>query len=112
MLQRKIDGLNKHDEMSDFAAVTLEQMKAKRENKEPPSLCLRPRLLCEKELPLNEQQDELSVLKVTSSALEVLIQRPKLFKRGGVLKPVFTLITVLLHPLMECWLLQLYVPSN
>lgn len=53
-LQKKIDGLNKYDDFSNVMPVSLEQMKAKRSGKEPPSLSLRAKLVIEKELPVYE----------------------------------------------------------
>lgn len=38
--------------------------------------------------------------------------RPKVFKLSGTQRPVMTVITVQLHPMMECWFWQIYVPRN
>lgn len=51
-LQKKIDGMNKYDDFSNVVPVSLEQMKAKRSRREPPSLSLRAKLVVEKELPV------------------------------------------------------------
>jgi hypothetical protein len=101
-----------HDELSNVIPNSIEQMKAKRNKKEPPSLSLRPKLVSEKELPIFEQSQSLRILKVTSTISEVLMVRPKLFKRYGSLKPAMAVITVVLHPMMECWFWQLYFPIN
>lgn len=96
--------------MASVVPVTMDQLKAKRSKKEPPSLSLRPKLAAEKELPIYEEKQALRVLKVTSSVSEVLNSRPKLFRLSPTSRPQMALITILLHPLMECWLWQIYFP--
>ena len=96
--------------MASVTPVTMDQLKAKRMKKEPPSLSLRSKLVIEKELPIYEESQALRVLKVTSSVTEVLNQRPKIYRLSPTSKPVMALVSVLLHPLMECWLWQIYIP--
>jgi len=98
--------------MASVTPVTMDQLKAKRMKKEPPSLSLRSKLVIEKELPIYEESQALRVLKVTSSVTEVLNQRPKIYRLSPTSKPVMALVSVLLHPLMECWLWQIYIPQT
>ena len=112
-LQKKIDGQNRHDNQgSATAPITMDQLKSKHKQKEPPALSLRAKLVFEKELPIYEESQALRVLKVTSSISEVLNQRPKIYKLSPTSKPVMTLVSVMLHPLMECWLWQIYIPAT
>ena len=59
--------------MASITPVTMDQLKAKRQKKEPPSLSIRPKLVGEKELPIYEETQALRVLKVTSAIAEVLL---------------------------------------
>ena len=72
-LQKKIDKQNQYDEMSKVIPVSIDQMKAKRSKKDPPSLSLRAKLAGEKELPIYDQIEALRVLKVTSSVFDILV---------------------------------------
>jgi hypothetical protein len=98
--------------MSNVVPVSMDQLKAKKAKKEPPSLSLRAKLVLEKELPIYSETEALRVLKITSSIAEVLLQRPKMFKLSATHKPVMSMITVFLHPLMENWVWNIYFPSN
>ena len=64
-LQQRIEEQNKEDD-DQALPFSLDQMKAKKHYKEPPSLSLRNKLVLEKELPIFSQEDS-KILKLTSS---------------------------------------------
>ena len=46
------------------------------------------------------------LLKVVSTDQEIVCQRPKVF--GGLRRLQFAVVTIVLHPSLECWVWQLY----
>jgi hypothetical protein len=78
--------------------------------KQLPNLCLRCKTIREKNMPIFENNSR-QVLKLFSQDMQVIIQRPKVFS-AGLKKLQFVLVTVILHPSLECWIWQLYFPKN
>ncbi|CDW88809.1 UNKNOWN [Stylonychia lemnae] len=103
-LQKKIDEQNRDDD-NNALPFSLDQMKAKKHYREPPSLSLRNKLILEKELPIFSPNDS-RLLKLTSSNQEVIVQMSKVFK--SLLRVTYCVVTVVLYPAMECWIWQIY----
>ena len=77
---------------------------------QPPNLCLRCKTIREKNMPIFENNSK-QVLKLQSQDTQVILQRPKIF-HNSFKKLQYVIITVTLHPSMECWIWQLYFPKN
>ena len=51
------------------------------------------------------------ILKLVSQDPQVILQRPKVF-HNSFKKLQYVIVTVILHPSMECWVWQLYLPKR
>jgi len=77
---------------------------------QPPNLCLRCKTIREKNMPIFANNSE-QILKLVAQDTQVILQRPKVF-HNSFKKLQYVLVTVILHPSMECWVWQLYFPRS
>ena len=56
-------------------------------------------------MPIFENNSK-QVLKVFSQDMQIVCQRPKIF--SGLKKLQYAVVSIILHPSMECWIWQIY----
>jgi hypothetical protein len=94
--------INKDDEANKLP-VSLDQVK--QTYGKLPQLSLKARLMIERVLPVFKV-DDFMALRITSTSQRILISKVK--QLGGL----FTVVTVTLHEVMECWIWTIYFPST